>query len=205
MLAALQPVIDGLPVVAVVVDDGSIDETAAVAQARGARVIRHAVNLGKGAALKTGCEALIADGCDIFVLMDADGQHQPRDIPKVIAPILTHQADIVLTRRHFSRAMPLTMRLGNWGLSGLFTLLFGATVTDTQCGLRALTAHAYRAVEWIATDYAVETEILVRATRARLRTAEVEIETIYHDAYKGTTVGDGLRIFANMIRWRVGA
>jgi glycosyltransferase involved in cell wall biosynthesis len=166
-------------------------------------VISHAINLGKGAALKTGCEAIIAAGCDVLVLMDADGQHRPRDLPLMVSPILAGQADIVLARRHFTRNMPATMRLGNWGLSRLFTLLFGVTFNDTQCGLRALAAAAYPKLDWIATDYGVETEMLVRAARSRLRTVEVEIETIYHDAYKGTTVTDGLRILANMIRWRM--
>jgi glycosyltransferase involved in cell wall biosynthesis len=187
----------------VVIDDGSSDRTAELARTQGALVISHAINLGKGAALKTGCEAMIAAGCDVLVLMDADGQHRPRDLPLMVSPILAGQADIVLARRHFTRKMPATMRLGNWGLSRLFTLLFGVTFNDTQCGLRALAAAAYPKLDWIATDYGVETEMLVRAARSRLRTIEVEIETIYHDAYKGTTVTDGLRILANMIRWRM--
>jgi len=203
VLAGLDPDVHGLPVVAMVVDDGSSDRTADVARAQGARVISHAINLGKGAALKTGCEAVIAAGCDVLVVMDADGQHRPSDLPLMVSPLLAGQADLVLARRHFTRDMPATMRLGNVGLSRLFTLLFGATFHDTQCGLRAFTASAYPRLDWIATDYAVETEMLVRAARAHLRTVEVEIETIYHDAYKGTTIADGMRILANMVRWRM--
>ena len=204
VLTELEPEVHGLPVVPMVVDDGSSDRTADLARAAGVRVISHAINLGKGAALKTGCEAVIAAGCDVIVLMDADGQHRPGDLPLMVSPLLAGKADLVLAQRHFTREMPATMRLGNWGLSRLFSLLFGATFQDTQCGLRAFTADAYPKLDWIATDYAVETEMLVRAARARLRTAEVEIETIYHDAYKGTTVTDGMRILANMIRWRMG-
>ena len=204
VLTELESEVHGLPVVPMVVDDGSSDRTADLARAAGARVISHAINLGKGAALKTGCEAVIAAGCDVIVLMDADGQHRPGDLPLMVSPLLAGKADLVLAQRHFTREMPATMRLGNWGLSRLFSLLFGATFQDTQCGLRAFTADAYPKLDWIATDYAVETEMLVRAARARLRTAEVEIETIYHDAYKGTTVTDGMRILANMIRWRMG-
>jgi len=204
VLTELESEVHGLPVVPMVVDDGSSDRTADLARAAGARVISHAINLGKGAALKTGCEAVIAAGCDVIVLMDADGQHRPGDLPLMVSPLLAGTADLVLAQRHFTRDMPATMRLGNWGLSRLFSFLFGATFQDTQCGLRAFTADAYPKLDWIATDYAVETEMLVRAARARLRTAEVEIETIYHDAYKGTTVTDGMRILANMIRWRMG-
>ena len=136
--------------------------------------------------------------------MDADGQHRPGDLPALIRPLL-NGADLVLGRRRFTREMPGTMRLGNWGLSRLFGVLFGTTFSDTQCGLRAFTADAHAHLDWTATDYAVETETLVRAARARLRIEEVEIDTIYLDAYKGTTPLDGLRILAQMIRWRVSA
>lgn len=203
MLAGIADRVEGLPVVSLVVDDGSSDRTSEVAREHGARVISHAINLGKGAAMKTGCAAGLAAGCDVLVLMDADGQHRPTDLPAIVAPILSGQADLVLGRRRFTRQMPATARLGNWGLTRLFTLMFGATFDDTQCGLRALTSEAYQKVDWLATDYAVETEMLVRAARAHLRTTEVGIETIYHDVYKGTTPLDGLRILLQMIRLRM--
>jgi glycosyltransferase involved in cell wall biosynthesis len=203
VLAGIASRVEDLPVLSLVVDDGSSDGTDEVARAHGARVITHAINLGKGAAMKTGCAAGLAAGCDVLVLMDADGQHRPSDLPAIVAPILSGQADLVLGRRRFTREMPATARLGNWGLTRLFSLMFGATFADTQCGLRAFTSDAYAHVDWLAIDYAVETEMLVRAARAHLRTVEVDIETIYHDAYKGTTMLDGLRILAQMIRWRM--
>jgi glycosyltransferase involved in cell wall biosynthesis len=203
VLAGIAGQVDGLPVICLVVNDGSSDGTDEVARAHGARVITHAINLGKGAAMKTGCAAGLAAGCDVLVMMDADGQHRPSDLPAIVAPILSGQADLVLSRRPFNRDMPATSRLGNWGLTRLFTLMFGASFGDTQSGLRAFTSEAYQHVDWLATDYAVETEMLVRAARAHLRTAEVDIDTIYHDAYKGTTVVDGLRILVQMIRLRL--
>jgi glycosyltransferase involved in cell wall biosynthesis len=203
VLAGLPDQVADIPVQPLVVDDGSSDLTDKVARTHGARVITHLINLGKGAAMKTGCAAALAAGCDVIVLMDADGQHSPDDLPKIMGPILDGKADLVLGVRRFTRDMPATMRLGNWGLTRLFALLFRASFTDTQCGLRAFTKSAYRQVDWLATDYAVETEMLVRAARAGLRTVEVEIETIYHDAYKGTTPLDGLRILVLMIRWRM--
>jgi glycosyltransferase involved in cell wall biosynthesis len=203
VLAGMASQVEGIPVLTLVVDDGSSDRTSEVARAHGARVISHAINLGKGAAMKTGCAAGLTAGCDVLVLMDADGQHRPTDLPAIVAPILSGEADLVLGRRRFTREMPASARLGNWGLTRLFAVMFGASFGDTQCGLRAFTSDAYRKVDWLATDYAVETEMLVRAARARLRTVEVDIETIYHDAYKGTTMLDGLRILAHMIRWRL--
>jgi glycosyltransferase involved in cell wall biosynthesis len=184
----------------IVVDDGSSDQTAEVARAQGARVFRHVVNLGKGAALTTGCRAAIELGCDLVAVMDADGQHQPRDLPKFIEPIQSGRADITIGVRRLTRQMPVAMRLGNWGLSGAFRWLVGMKIGDTQCGLRAFSASVYPLISWTATDYSVETEMLIRAARAHLRIEQIEIEVVYHDRYKGTTVTDGFKIFGDMLR-----
>lgn len=186
-----------------VVDDGSRDGTSSAAQKAGARVLRHRVNLGKGAALLTGAEAAVRDGAEVLVLMDADGQHDPGDLARLLEPVLAGRADLVLGYRRFTGEMPPAMRLGNTVLSGLFATLFGRSVRDTQCGYRALTAKALGKLRWTALDYAVETEMLVHAARAGLRMEEVPIATVYHDRYKGTTPVDGLRILANMLRWRL--
>jgi glycosyltransferase involved in cell wall biosynthesis len=192
-------------VVPIVVDDGSHDDTEAVARRAGARVIHHQINLGKGGALSTGCQAALGWGCDLIVLMDADGQHRPADLPRLVAPLVAGDADLVLARRRLSAEMPIVMRAGNWGLSLLFAILYGRRFGDTQCGLRAFTSAAEPRLRWVSTDYSVETEMLIRAVRGRLKVAEVEIDTVYHDSYKGTTLGDGLRIFGNMLRWMVRA
>jgi glycosyltransferase involved in cell wall biosynthesis len=187
----------------VVVDDGSTDDTSAVAQAHGARAVRHVVNLGKGAALTTGCLFALEAGCDIVAVMDADGQHEAGDLPRLVEPVRTDQADLAIGVRPLSGQMPPAMRLGNWGLSTAFRLLFGLRVTDTQCGLRAFRAAVYPRIQWHANDYSVETEMLIRATRAQLRIAQVEVGTVYHDRYKGTTVGDGVKIFGDMLRFAI--
>ena len=195
VLAALPDRLPGFDSIrVVVVDDGSGDATATVARRAGAAVVRHRLNLGKGAALRA--------GCGVLLFMDADGQHQATDIPKLLLPLQTGRADLVLGCRAFSGQMPAAMRLGNWGLSGLFQVLFGRRFRDTQSGMRAMTAAAFRKLRWDASGYAVETEMLVRAARAGLKVAEVEIETVYHDTFKGTTPADGVKILADMVRWR---
>lgn len=186
-----------------VVDDGSHDATAAIAKREGARVLRHRINLGKGAALLTGAEAACAAGFSFIVVIDADGQHDPADIPRLLRPLRQGDVDLVLTRRQFSREMPLPMRLGNRLLSQLFRVLFGMRVLDTQCGLRAFTAPAFQQMRWSPSGYAVETEMLVRASRTRLRVTEMDIKTVYHDRYKGTTPLDGMWILGRMLRWWV--
>ena len=187
----------------IVVDDGSSDGTAEVARRAGAQVVSHRVNLGKGAALLTGVEAAVATGADLVVVMDADGQHDPSDLPLLLEPLKAGRADLVLGYRQFTSAMPPAMRFGNTLLSGIFAALFGLRVRDTQCGFRALTAEACRSLRWTAIDYAVETEMLVHAARRRLRVVEVPIATVYLDRHKGTTAIDGLRILASMLRWRL--
>jgi glycosyltransferase involved in cell wall biosynthesis len=186
-----------------VVDDGSSDGTAEAARAAGARVFSHRVNLGKGASLLTGVEAAVHDGAEVVVLMDADGQHEPADLALLLEPLREGRADLVLGYRRFAGEMPLTMRFGNRLLSGVFATLFGLRVRDTQCGYRAFRAEVFEHLRWAALDYAVETEMLVRAARRHVRIEEVPIATVYHDRYKGTTPVDGIRILANMLRWRL--
>jgi glycosyltransferase involved in cell wall biosynthesis len=188
----------------IVVDDGSTDHTSEVARRHGAHAIRHIVNLGKGAALTTGCLAALDMGCDILAVMDADGQHEARDLPRFLDPIRRQEADLSIGVRRLTGQMPPAMRLGNWGLSTAFRLLVGIRISDTQCGLRAFTAAAYPIIRWQAADYSVETEMLIRAARGRLRIAQVEIDVVYHDRYKGTTIGDGVKIFGDMLRLAVG-
>jgi glycosyltransferase involved in cell wall biosynthesis len=197
------PGIGGINVV--VVDDGSSDGTGARAREGGARVARHVVNMGKGAALRTGCEAAVRLGADLIVAMDADGQHQPSDIPRLLGPLMRHEADVVLAYREApGGAMPVILKFGNRALSSMLRLLFGVAIRDTQCGLRAFSAAAYPGLRWEASDYSVESEMLVRMARSHLRFAEVPIATVYADRYKGTQPIDGVRILGRLLRLRLG-
>lgn len=187
----------------VVVDDGSRDDTAEVARKAGAVVTRHALNLGKGSALLTGCELALRLGAGIIVTMDADGQHRPADLPALVAPLIAGDADVVLGARRFGDQMPALFRFGNRLLSGCLRAFYGLEVADSQSGYRALTASAFKAVRWSSRGYAVESEMLVHMARARLRCVEVPIPAIYHERYKGTQPLDGLMIVGQLVRWRL--
>jgi glycosyltransferase involved in cell wall biosynthesis len=209
----LPTVLDTLPeslpgvgeILVVVVDDGSDDGTGARAREHGARVARHVVNLGKGAALRTGCEAAVRLGADLIVTMDADGQHQAIDLPRLVAPLLAGEADVVLTYREATRgSMPAVLKFGNTALSSTLKLMFGVDIRDTQCGLRAFTSDAYPRLRWEAHDYSVESEMLVRMARNHLRYVEVPIATVYGNRYKGTQPIDGVKILGQLLRLRLG-
>ncbi len=188
----------------IVVDDGSRDSTAEEVQALGKNIkcLRHRVNLGKGAALKTGCEAALAIGAEYIVFLDGDGQHRPEKIPEFLRIFRNQAVDIVFGSRSIGRDMPAAMMFGNKVLSLTCSLLFHVYISDTQSGFRAFRSSAYPKIKWQSRDYSVETEIAVKAGKNKLKFREIDIETIYTNIYKGTTFVDGLRIFFNMLMWK---
>ncbi len=184
----------------VVVDDGSSDRTAAVAK-KDAIILRHILNLGKGAALKTGCDFALKSGARSLVAMDADGQHDPEDIKKFISAL--EGADIVFGYRTLNKDMPAILRIGNNFINWITRLLYNIDIKDTQCGFRAFTAAAYRKIRWNSPDYSMESEMIANSGKHKLRYRQVPIKTVYKDRYKGTTVLDGIKIVFNMISWRL--
>ncbi|HEY8739656.1 MAG TPA: glycosyltransferase family 2 protein [Candidatus Dormibacteraeota bacterium] len=192
-------------VIPIVVDDGSRDGTARLARAAaGVRVVRHRVRLGKGAALKTGSEAALRLGAGVIVVMDGDGQHRAGDLPRLVAPLIRGEAEVVLGTRPLSRDMPATLRFGNGVLNFAIRALFGIRLGDSQGGFRAFTAAAYEKLRWQARGYAVESEMLVHMARQGLTFLEVPIDVIYHDRHKGTQPLDGLHILRHLLAWRLG-
>ena len=185
----------------IVVDDGSRDKTTEVAKKAGAIVLRHTINLGKGAALKTGCDFAVKKGAKFIVALDADAQHNPDDISRFITKLKKY--DIVFSYRKVSRKMPIVLRFGNWFISNAARLLYGVSLNDTQCGFRAFSREAYKKIRWNAADYSMESEMISRAGKQRLKYVQIPIETIYSDKYKGTTIIDGVKIVLNMVWWRI--
>lgn len=153
VLAGMPPTIAGRPVVPLVVDDGSSDDTASVARAAGARVV-HLPGLGLGAAIRVGLREALAMGAAAVVFCDADGEYSPRELHSVVGPILDEQADYVVGSR-FTGAierMLLYRRLGNTILTRLLAWIAVEQITDGQSGYRALSRRAAASAE-IAHDY----------------------------------------------------
>jgi len=186
----------------VIVDDGSKDNTYKEAKKEKVYVLRHIVNMGKGVALKTGCDYVIKKGAKILIAIDADGQHNPDEIPIFLEEI--KDCDIVFGYRRYSKRMPLILRYGNFFISKSTKLLFGVKIRDTQCGYRAFTKETYKKIRWKSSDYSVESEIIANVGKNHLRYKEIPVQTIYSDKYKGTTIVDGVKIVFNMILWKIG-
>ena len=180
----------------VVVDDGSEDETFNIAQGCGATVLKHITNLGKGSALKTGCDYVFKRGAGRIIVMDSDGQHDPHEIPHFFEAL--KDADIVFSYRKKSDAMPFVLHLGNNTINKILKTLFGIKINDSQCGYRAFTADTYKKVRWNSTDYFMETEMMIKSAKHKLKYQSLPIETIYADNYKGTTILDGAKIVLKM-------
>ena len=184
-----------------VVDDGSKDKTKVSAEKAGAIVLRHIVNLGKGAALKTGCDLAVKKGAKFIITLDADAQHDPDDIPRFVEKLKKY--DIVFSFRKASSKMPIVLRFGNWFISNVVNILYGISLNDTQCGFRAFSREAYKKIRWNASDYSMESEMISKAGKQRLKYVQIPIQTIYSDKYKGTTIIDGIKIVLNMFWWKL--
>ena len=185
----------------VVVDDGSRDNTFEVVKELGVFVLRHIVNLGKGAALKTGCEFALRKGAKILVFIDADCQHKPEDIPKFVDELRKENADIVFGYRKLTKDMPAVFKFGNWLINFITKFIYGVNLNDTQSGFRCLRAETYRKIKWDSQDYSVESEMVAKVGKRKLRYRQIPIQTIYSDKYKGTTVLDGIKFVLKLIWW----
>jgi len=178
--AVLAASVRALPSAALyVVDDGSRDGTGEGGRGNGATVLVHPRNLGKGAALRTGIDRALADGAAIVVTLDADGQHPPEEIPRLVAPIAAGEADLVLGARARTRAMPLDRRCTNWLSATLASRIAGRAVPDAQTGFRALARQAAELVRPSEVRYDFEAAFLLEALARGLRVRSVPIATIY--------------------------
>ena len=186
-----------------VVDDGSSDTTSQIAKENNVKVLKHIINLGKGGALKTGCDYAFRNGAEIIIAMDADLQHEPKEIPQFIKTLDEQKVDIVFGYRKLDKRMPFILKLGNNIINKLIILLYNINLRDSQSGYRCFTKEAYQKIRWEALDYSMESEMIARAGKNKLKYAEIPIQTIYHDKYKGTTVIDGIKIVVKMIWWKI--
>ena len=164
----------------VVIDDGSTDRTMEISQEVGATVLKHKTNKGKGAALKTGFD--YAKDYDIIVTMDADGQHNPDEIPVVVKPILDGVADIVNGSRYLDGAdtsTPTYRRVGQTILDTATNMASGTKLTDSQSGFRAFSKLSLSYFTFSPDGFGIESDMLIEASNNNLRIVEVGISVRY--------------------------
>jgi glycosyltransferase involved in cell wall biosynthesis len=179
----IAPVIAGalahLPVL--VVDDGSGDDTSAAARAAGAEVVRQEPNQGKGAALKNGFRLALERGFDAIVTLDADGQHDPAEIPKFVAAHRSGGADLIIGARSFDE-MPFVRRVSNTVGTWSFSRALGQPVRDNQSGYRLLSRRLASAMLASAEQgFELEVEMIVTCVKRGWLLDWVPIRTIYGD------------------------
>jgi glycosyltransferase involved in cell wall biosynthesis len=186
----------------IVVDDGSQDKTSDTADSAGAMVFRHNLNRGLGGALGTGIKAALREDADIIVTFDSDGQHDPREVQKVIAPIASGRADAVIGSRLLKpKGMPLLRRVGNFGLNLITYGLFGIWTTDSQSGFRAFSRKAAEKIQINSNRMEVSSELIKEIGRNKLRFKEVPIRAIYteYSIQHGQSNMNGFKIVAKLL------
>jgi glycosyltransferase involved in cell wall biosynthesis len=167
----------------IVCDDGSLDETGEIAKGLGAIVVRHARRSGYGAALSTLFKEARKLNPDIVVTLDADGQHDPTYIPKLIRPILKERVDLVIGSRFLSREtmdeLPAYRQLGISMITKLANKFSYDEITDAQSGFRAYSSKALHAIQPTEKGMGASTQILILARQSNLRVKEIPVVTRY--------------------------
>lgn len=190
----------------IVVDDGSLDDSAAIAEAAGAKVLRHEQNRGKAAAVRTGLKyvkAFMRRRAEIaaFVMMDGDGQHNPIEIPTLVAPILDGEADMVVG----SRFLGVRSRIPRWRVFGQKALTLatnlgsGYRLTDSQSGFRAFSRQALELLDFESDGFSVESEMQFLAQQEKIRVTEVPITCRYEEPPKRNPFEHGLQVLGGIL------
>ena len=165
----------------IVVDDGSLDETSAIAEHSGVRVLRHGVNRGKGAAIRSGIELLAPRAyIEGVIMLDADGQHDPEEIPAFVEEFSKGKADIIIGNRMSDRcAMPAVRIFTNRLTSAIVSMRAGQRIPDSQNGYRLMRASLLTRLHLVSSRYEIDSELIIKACHAGGIVASIPIRTIY--------------------------
>lgn len=190
----------------IVIDDGSKDNTYEAAKGAGAKVVKHIINSGAGAATSTGLSYARQNAYDVAATIDGDGQHLTSDLRKCIDVSISEGTDLLVGSRLIdSDGMSRTKVLGNRGLSFVTYLFFGVYVTDSQSGLRVFSKTAIDTLQWKSTGYEFCSEMLWRAKQADLSIKEAPIKALYTDysKSKGQSNWNAFNIVSVLLKRRV--
>ena len=184
----------------IVVDDGSTDNTARVAELAGATVIRHPANRGKGAAIQSILTEARKKNPDTLVLLDADSQHDPNEIPALIKPI-SETFDLVIGSREAQKdKTPRYRRIGQKVLLSSTQLASKTNISDSESGFRALSLKAINELDLKEKGFAIESEMITRAADKNLKITEVPISNIYTmDGSTLNPIRHGIEVLSRVI------
>lgn len=187
----------------IVVDDGSTDSTEKIASENGAIAIRHPKNMGKGASLKDGFDFILkSTNYEAIIIMDGDGQHNPRDIHKFLSHAEKYDDDIIIgNRMGCAKDMPAVRYFTNRFMSSVLSAICKQDIPDTQCGYRLLRRRLIEQVKLILDKYDLESEILIKASRMKCKIASVPVESIYrNEASHIHPIKDTFRFLSLLLR-----
>jgi len=191
----------------VVINDGSRDDTAAVARAAGAEVVDHPQNRGKGGALKTGFAYAIQHGYDVVITLDADGQHLPREIPKFLRAREEMKGDLIIGgRSHLFDQMLPRRRLANRFSAWTIAKASKTGITDSQSGFRLYSANMLRNIRLRTEGFDLESEVIVRAGVGGFKVITIPIDLGFVDGISTShykPLKDTLRIAWTVTRARL--
>jgi len=179
-IAALINQIHKLELKAIIIDDGSQDDTAKIALDAGAEVLRNQANAGKGASLIKGYAFALSRGFDAVISMDGDGQHSADDIKVFIQKAESSDCGIVVgNRMAMTRGMPVLRIMTNRFMSWVISAIAKQYIPDTQCGFRLVKKEVLEKINLSTSKYETESEILIKAARLGFKVESVAVATIY--------------------------
>lgn len=181
----------------IVIDDGSTDQTSTVAKCAGAVVIRHQENNGYGKCIQAILQIAKTIDFTALVILDADGQHDPREIPRLYQPILEGYDLVIGSRKKQSHKIPRYRYLGQMVLAFFSRLLSSTNISDSECGFRALSKKAVGTIQLHSPGFAIETEMIVEAVDKHLKITEVPISVIY--TKDGSTINPVVHGVGNLV------
>jgi glycosyltransferase involved in cell wall biosynthesis len=201
VLANVPAEIRSFKVLPLVIDDGSDDDTMRAAQRAGAHVVRHITNLGVGAATITGFRAGLQLGADVIVTMDADGQHDPREITTLVEALIDGPFDVVIGSRLLTPGgMPISRLAANLLLNAATFLVYGKIVSDSQSGFKAFTRRAAAKMELNCAGYEICSEIVGEIYRNDFRYKSIPVRAVYtpYSRSKGQPFLNGVNLILGL-------
>jgi glycosyltransferase involved in cell wall biosynthesis len=184
----------------IIIDDGSTDDTSKIASLAGAEVVRHAQNQGYGAAIKSIFDEARKRDPDILVILDADSQHNPQEIPNIIQPIINGSDVVIGSREKQAGKIPFYRRLGQKVISRSVNILSKNHLSDSECGFRAFSSKAIFALDLKESGMAISAETVAEAARRNLKITEVPICVTYNkDSSTLNPVAHGLGVLTRIL------